>query len=356
MCEVLAKVHPPLLLLTLKGNEPLLHTELIHQFVFESDEENVLKRASDFKHWVKEVLNQQYNLVVGHFRDIWGGMAVLESPHIRSVYEVNGLPSIELPYRFPFIANETLEKIARMELRCLQQAVAVITPSHTTRKCLQARGCSEDKVTVIPNGAIVPPPLPRRLNLPEKYLIYIGALQPWQGFDILLKSLRYIQDLSVSLVVCSSYTEHQTRPYRKFSERLEVSDRVIWLYQLDKVNLNGVIQHALFSVAPLTECSRNIEQGCSPLKILESMACSTPVIASQLPVVEEIIEQNVDGLLFRAGRPAELARAIRIAVDYPDRTVQLGEQARKKIQQQFTWQQSHRVLKDVYDSISTFSF
>jgi len=356
MCEVLASAHPPLLLLTLKGNEPVLTTEYIHQVSFDSEEQNVLKRASDFRHWVKEILNQQYNLAVGHFRDIWGGMALLQFPHIRSVYEVNGVPSIELPYRFPFISSETLDKISRMEEYCWQRAVAVVTPSHTTRKYLQRRGCPDEKVTVIPNGAIIPPDLPRMPGLPEKYLVYIGALQPWQGFDVLLKSLRYTQDLPVSLVVCSSYTEHQTRPYRKFAEKLEVAGRVIWLYQLDKHNLNGVIQHALFSVAPLTECSRNIEQGCAPLKILESMACSTPVIASQLPVVEEIIEQNVDGVLFRAGRPAELARAMRIAIDYPDRTVQLGEQARKKIQQHFTWQHSHRILKDVYDSISTFSF
>lgn len=356
MCEVLAKVHPPLLLLTLKGSEPPLHTELIQQVVFESDEQNILKRASDFMHWVKEVLDQQYNLVIGHFRDIWGGMAILEFPHIRSVFEVNGLPSIELPYRFPFIAGETLEKVKRIERHCLQKAVAVITPSNITKRCLLAVGCAGQKVTVIHNGALVPSQLPRLPNLPENYFIYVGALQPWQGFDILLKSLRYIQDLPVSLVVCSSYAEHQTRLYRKFSERLEVSDRVFWLYQLDKFSLNSVMQHALFSVAPLTECSRNIEQGCSPLKILESMACSTPVIASELPVVQEIIEHDVDGMLFRAGRPAELARAIRIAVDYPERTAQIGKRAKMKIQQQFTWYQSQQALQGVYNRISAFSF
>ena len=204
MCEVLAGTHPPLLLLTLKGVEEPLWSDSIHQLCFESEEPNVLKRASGFRQWAKDILDQQYNLMLGHFRDIWGGMAIMEFPHIRSVYEVNGLPSIELPYRFPFIGGETLQKIERMELHCLHNSVAVITPSNTTSQCLLKKGCEKEKITVIPNGATVQPQLPGSEHLPERYMVYAGALQPWQGVDILLKSLRYLQDIPVPLVVCSS--------------------------------------------------------------------------------------------------------------------------------------------------------
>ncbi len=356
MCEALAQAHSPVLLLTLKSDQDTRWSERIHHYGFESEEPNVLKRAEAFRQWVIEILRQQYNLMVAHFRDIWGGMAVLEFPHIRSVFEVNGLPSIELPYRFPFIAGETLHKIERIERYCLQRATAVITPSRATQECLIRRGCAAEKITVIPNGASVPPPLPRRDDLPEKYMVYVGALQPWQGVDILLKSLRYLQDLAIPLVICSSYTAHNAKPYRKFAEKLEVENAVLWLYQLDKEELNRVLQHAVFSLAPLTECSRNIEQGCSPLKILESMACGTPVISSQLPAVEEIITHQHDGLLCRAGRPAELGRTIRVALDYPEHTAKLGITAKHKIEQHFTWQHAHDTVQGVYDSIFSFSF
>lgn len=356
MCDVLASVHLPLLLLTLKSNLPPVWTEHIHQYCFEVEEENMLKRATAFMHWVKEILDQQYNLTICHFRDIWGGMAVLEFPHLRTVFEVNGFPSIELPYRYPDLAGETLQKIVRMEQRCLDKATVLITPSHTTKLCLLKRGMRDEKITVIPNGAKIPEALPRMKDLPQKYMVYVGALQPWQGVDVLLRALRYLQDLPVPLVICSSYTEHHAKPYVRFAEKIGVSDKVIWKYQLDKATLNSVLMHALFSIAPLTECSRNIEQGCSPLKILESMACGTPVIASQLPAVEEIIENHEDGILCRPDRPAELARTIRIAIDYPERTRQLGEQARRKIRQQFTWSRAHHALQQVYDKVLIFSF
>jgi glycosyltransferase involved in cell wall biosynthesis len=347
--------HAPLLLLTLKSNQEPIRTSAIHQYVFESDEQNVLKRATEFIHWVKTILDQQYNLMLGHFRDIWGGMALLEFPHIRTVFEVNGLPSIELPYRAPYLSDEALEKIARMEAHCLQKANRVITPSYTTQRCLALRGCSERKITVIPNGATIPEPLPRLQHMPARYMVYAGALQPWQGVDVLLKSMRYLQDVDIPLVICSSYTEHHAKPFRKFAEKLEVAGKVIWLYQLGKPELYSVLQHALFSVAPLTECSRNVEQGCSPLKILESMACGTPVIASQLPPVEELIVHNEDGILVRPDRPAEMARAIRLAVEYPGHTQQLGERAKEKIEQYYTMHYAHELLRSVYDNIFTFS-
>jgi glycosyltransferase involved in cell wall biosynthesis len=356
MTDVLASVQPPLLLLTLKSNLPPIWTEQIHQHCFESDEENMLKRATAFRQWVKEILDDQYNLAVGHFRDIWGGMAMVEFPHLHTVFEVNGLPSIELPYRYPDLAEETVQKIVRMEQRCLDKATVLITPSLTTKKCLLRRGVPDAKIKVIPNGAAVPEPIQRPIDLPGQYMVYVGALQPWQGVDVLLRSLRYLQDLPVPLVICSSYTEHNSKPYIRFAEKLGVSDQVIWRYQMDKEVLNSVLMHALFSIAPLTECSRNIDQGCSPLKILESMACGTSVIASQLPAVEEIISNKEDGILCRADRPAELARTIRIAIDYPERTKELGAKARRKIKQQFTWLHAHYALRQVYDSVLTFSY
>jgi glycosyltransferase involved in cell wall biosynthesis len=356
MVQALAEVGAPVLLLTLRSDLKPIWSDAVHQYCFETDEPNILKRAMLFKAWVKEILNRQYNLLIGHFRDVWGGLAVLEFPHIRSVYEINGLPSIEMPYRFPDMAPETLQKIIRLESYCLQLASKIITPSHTTSRSLQQRGCSAEKITVIPNGAEVPVSGPRPDYLPEKYMVYLGAMQPWQGIDVLLKSFRYLEDMSVPLVLCSSHTARQARPFQKFADKLGVSEKVIWLYQLEKNELNRVLQHALFSVAPLTECSRNIEQGCSPLKILESMACGTPVIASQLPAVEEIIKHNEDGMLCRAGRPAELARAIRLAVDYPEHMKKLGDQAKTKIEKQFTWHQARTSLHRIYDSILTYSF
>ncbi len=356
MVEVLAKVYAPTLLLTLPGSLPSVSTPAIDHLQFETTETNFLKKTTAFTQWVKSILDQQHQLLVGHYRDAWGGMALVSFPHIHTIFEVNGLPSIELPYRYPELSQDTLQKIVRIEQHCLDQAAAIVTPSYTTRKYLTQRGLPNSKIRVIPNGAIIPPPMAFPRGLPPTYMVYMGGLQPWQGIQVLLKAFRYLHDVDIPLVICCSHSAHYSKPYVKHIEKLGLTNKVIWLYQLDKDQLNQVLQHALFSVAPLTECSRNIEQGCSPLKILESMACGTPVIASQLPAVEEIITHHKDGLLCRPGRPADLARAIRVAADYPAHMAELGQRAQAKIREKFMWHHARNSLEDLYNQILIFSF
>ena len=86
------------------------------------------------------------------------------------------------------------------------------------------------------------------------------------------------------------------------------------------------------------------------------MACGTPVIASRLPATEEIISHNKNGVLIRAGRPAELARAIRFARDFPQHTALLGKEADETINSNFTWQRARQQLQQVYSDVLSFSF
>ncbi|NJO84415.1 MAG: glycosyltransferase family 4 protein, partial [Blastochloris sp.] len=48
-----------------------------------------------------------------------------------------------------------------------------------------------------------------------------------------------------------------------------------------------------------------------------SMACAVPSISGDLPAVRELVRDGVDGLLVRPDRPAALARAVRVLLDYP---------------------------------------
>jgi glycosyltransferase involved in cell wall biosynthesis len=357
MCKVLSESYGPTLLLTVEGPLPKIECKNISQLCFVSEEQNVLKRALLFSSWVKEILDKQDALLVGHFRDVWGGMAVLSYPHILPVFEVNGLPSVEWPYRYPQLTNATHEKLKHLEDYCLAASALVLTPSEVIKKHLLNRGVAEEKVKLLSNGADLPTNISTTPVISGEYILYFGALQAWQGLDVLIKAMRYLEDkTALKLVVCASHTEHHCKAYRKFAEKIGVQERIIWLYQLDKEKLQNVISHAYASIAPLVECSRNLEQGCSPLKIFESMACGTPVIASDLPVARDIIQPEVNGVLVRPGRPAELARAIRFLLDYPQQRDLLSENARQTIIDQFTWDHIEENLAQFYEQVYTYSF
>jgi glycosyltransferase involved in cell wall biosynthesis len=134
----------------------------------------------------------------------------------------------------------------------------------------------------------------------------------------------------------------------KLAERLGIGERIVWRHMLNKPELASWIAGAELSLAPLTECSRNIEQGCAPLKILESMALGVPVLASDLPAVREIITDGVDGFLVRPDRPAELARAVELLLEQPARARHAGAEGRRRIESAFTWEASCAMLRGVY--------
>lgn len=319
---------------------------------------NYLIRAQAYSQYMHDLLATQPDLEVCHFRDHWGGVPVLmhrqhQRKKYKTVFEINGLPSIELPYRYPSLSVRTLNKIRSLEQLCYQQANYIITPSEVIKNNLVNLGLAPDKITVITNGADVPTTFERPASAPSgRYVIYFGALQPWQGFDVLLKAMGYLADYdNLKLVICASTKQKKTRMYHKIIEKAGLTDRVIWQHQLPKRELYNWVHGAEFSLAPLKECSRNLEQGCCPLKILESMAIGTPVVASDLPVVREIISNKDLGKLVRADRPAELARAMRIMLDYPELGRDMSLVGRKHIENNFTWQQKRRELEEFYNSL-----
>jgi glycosyltransferase involved in cell wall biosynthesis len=295
-----------------------------------------------------------------HVRDPWSAGVVLADPDRRArvVFEVNGLPSVELPYRYRHLGEATLAKFRDLERRCLAGADRVVVPSDVLAERVVASGADPGAVVVIRNGARVPDAVPPRpAGAPDRYLVYVGALQAWQGIDTLLRAFARLADLEdLRLVVCASTPPRTSRGYRRVAARLGIADRVDWYHRIPHREIAGWLAHAAASIAPLADCSRNVDQGCCPLKILESMAAGTPVIASDLAVVRELVTDGEHGRLVAPDRPAELARAARILLEYPDRCRELGLAARRHVEASLTWDRSRAALRAVYaDLVPTWS-
>lgn len=322
---------------------------------YPGEQPNFLDRATGFARGLSAILDETESaLEIVHVRDPWSGVpAFSRSAPFRTVYEVNGLPSIELPHLFRSIAPRTRAKIESMERYCLDRADRIVTPSRTTRDLLLSLGVPGGKITVIPNGADdLALPLPRPVDAPHCYVIYVGALQPWQGVDTLLRAMARLGDLDVSLVVCASNRSRHARRIERLAEKLELGDRLVWRWELTSSELAPWLSNALASIAPLRDCDRNAIQGCSPLKVIESMAAAVPVVASDLPPVGEIIEDGIDGVLVPSDRPAALARAIRVLHDYPDHARRLGEAARAKVIRSWGWSRATSALSGIYDGLT----
>jgi glycosyltransferase involved in cell wall biosynthesis len=316
---------------------------------------NLLERAVAYGEHLTRVAGAVWaDVGVVQARDPWSIAPLLDLADHRGhrprfVYEVNGLPSVELPETHPTLPDRTRERVAALEQRCLEAADAIVVPSAVIAAHLVGRGVDEGRVHVVRNGADpVDPRPPRPPEAPDRYLAYVGALQPWQGLPTALAALSRLVDLDVELVVCASVRPNRARLLRRLARRLGIEDRVHWHHQLPHREIAAWLAHAQVSLAPLADCRRNVDQGCCPLKVLESMAAGTAVVASDLAAVRELVTDRVHGRLVAPDRPAELARAVRVLLEVPGEADRLGAAGRDHVAASLTWDHSRDAQLAVY--------
>ena len=88
-----------------------------------------------------------------------------------------------------------------------------------------------------------------------------------------------------------------------------------------------------------------------PNSLMEAMALEMPCIASNVGGVPELIEHNVDGLIFESKNPNELADLIRLLLTDDNLQKKLGINARKKMINKFSWVHIIEKLEILYGNL-----
>jgi glycosyltransferase involved in cell wall biosynthesis len=84
---------------------------------------------------------------------------------------------------------------------------------------------------------------------------------------------------------------------------------------------------------------------------LEAMACGTPVVGFDTGGMPDFIRPNHTGLLAEVGDARDLARQMQVLIDHPRLRLQLGENARAMVVDEFRADQAARKYIDLYESI-----
>ena len=295
---------------------------------------------------------------VAHVRSIFEGYPIArdKAAHCDAlVYEVNGLPSIELKYHYPAVAedDELLAKLHAQEQRCIEAADMIITPSQVTADELARRGAGD--IRVIMNGVDdelfryrAPPSwLGRKLSL-----IYVGTMTSWQGVHHTLEALRLLRrDHPAELVLIGPSRKRQRRKLTDKARELSIAEHVQILAPVSRAELSAHYHNADVALVPLTISDRNTVQGCCPLKVIEAMACGVPIVASDLPVVSALARHGREATLVRAGSPKAIKDGILDLLRDPDGARRRAEAARARVEAELTWKIAGDALIEAYDSL-----
>ncbi len=299
---------------------------------------------------------------VFHFRSVFEGYPVAKNKTDfcnQLIYEVNGLPSIELKYHYPQVAEdrELLTKLRHQEQVCLAAADRIVTVSDVNARHLASLGVPIEKVTVIRNGVDLSIFQPKaELDYPsggdDIELLYCGGLTAWQGVGHAVEALALInRDRPAKLTVVGPARPRQRKWLDNLAYDLGVFDRLTRLPPVSRIELADLHHQSHVILAPLTKNDRNTKQGCCPLKVLEAMASGVPLVASDLEVVRELVDNETESILVRAGSGKAIKDAVFRLMDEEGLARALAGAARRRVESGGDWLTAQKTLVSVYDQV-----
>lgn len=198
---------------------------------------------------------------------------------------------------------------------------------------LVAGGLPKEKIVVKPNF-IADVPAHRHEKSP--YAIYVGRLKSEKGVRTLLEAWRGLQDVPLKIL-----GDGELRPELEFKAKQQGLN-VEFLGYLPRDQVLVLVGGARIQVIP-SECYEGF-----PLVVLEAYACETPVIASRIGSLDELVEDGKCGLKFEAGNARDLAAKVKEMWASPARLVTMGVNAKELLQSRYTGERNVEQLTRIY--------
>jgi glycosyltransferase involved in cell wall biosynthesis len=178
-------------------------------------------------------------------------------------------------------------------------------------------------------------------SLSRSGVLFVGRLTPHKGVDRLLQAL----PAGVPLKVVGS-TGHDPnlpeRDYPRLLQRLAAGRDVQLLGSLPDDDVALLYRTASVLVLPSVDRTcygRDVRVSeLLGLAVLEAMASGTPVIASRIGGLPEVVEDGVTGFMVTPGSVPELHDRLQQVSSNPSLAARLGRAARERVLARFTWQ------------------
>lgn len=195
-------------------------------------------------------------------------------------------------------------------------------------------GLPEDRISVKPNFM---------RNDPGQgagdggYALYVGRLSEEKGIDVLLGTWVRSPGLPPIKVVGDG-------PLSKHVQSC-VGDSIEWVGRQPSDVVLAMMKQAAFLVLP-SLCYENF-----PMTVVEAYACGTPVLASRIGSMAEIVHDGITGLHFDPGSSEDLAENARWLWTHPLERAVMRQAARREFEQKYTAEVNYRQLMSIYERV-----
>lgn len=180
--------------------------------------------------------------------------------------------------------------------------------------------------------------LPKNKNI----ILYTGHLYDWKGVRTLADSADFLDDDTIVVFVGGTDAD-----LMKFKSSYYCNSNLLILGRKPHDQIPLYLKSADILVIPNSGKFDDSRLYTSPMKLFEYMASGTPIVASDLPSIREILNEN-NALFFAADDPVSLSRSIKYLLHNRNLMERISRQASRDIIK-FSWQErASKILTFIY--------
>ena len=234
----------------------------------------------------------------------------------------------------------TVEMYAHRALGLYRRGIDLyLAPSRFLRDKLGEDGVPKAPVMYLPNAIDAGQYRPRYDD--DGYGLYFGRLSPEKGVHTLIRAMEGLPGIELRIIGEGLQRDQLER----MAEKRNLTN-VRFLGPLYGDALKEVLAGARFVVVP-SECYENC-----PFSVLESLAMGKPVLGAAIGGIPELIDDGIDGWLFRPGDVEDLKDKI-LRLNQDGRGLsQMGRRARQKAEQRFGLEAHYQKLIAAYRRVT----
>jgi glycosyltransferase involved in cell wall biosynthesis len=233
-----------------------------------------------------------------------------------------------------------IEKI--ISSRSLAKASRILISNEATKKIMKSYyKINEEKLFIVPNGVELSffkskPKDPRKV-------VFSGVMYHHRGLDVLLeaapKVINEIPDVKFVLLGDGPDLEN----LKNIVIQNNLCSNIEFKGWIDRRDIPYHLSTASIGIGPLKRTT--VTESALPIKVLEYMASSLPIVARTGTLPDDVLKNNENG--FFVDNPSELSEKIIKLLQNPQLVDKLGKNSFDMVQK-FSWEKIVKSILDIY--------
>ena len=261
-----------------------------------------------------------------------------------------GIPSIVKVDDAVYEKSSGLKSIQRkiekmISTRSLSKASKILVSNIPSKEIMKSYyKINEEKISIVPNGVDLS--FFKTTNKDPNKIVFSGVMYHHRGLDVLLDAAPKIVEQVPETKFVLLGDGPEMKKLKEIVKQNNLDSNIEFKGWIDRKDIPEHLSNASIGIGPLKRTT--VTENALPIKVLEYMASSLPIVAKTGTLPEDVLKDDENGWFVEDS--AELSEKIIMLEQNPELVEKMGKKSLDMVQK-FSWERIVESIIDIYEKI-----